>query len=62
MDDLKQSSIKKDINILLSFLKRTKDGEYAEIEKSSIPYSRIQTESSFVEIIEEDEEYYYSCR
>jgi len=62
MENLQEKKEIKDINILLSFLKRTKDGKYAEVERSSIPYSRIKEEGSFVEIYEEDEEYYYSCR
>jgi len=45
--------------ILLKFLKQTKEGEYAEIEESSMPYTRFpeQREEIFCE-----EEYYYNMR
>lgn len=44
---------------LITFLKRTKDGEYAKIEKSSLTYPRVkeQREPYF-----SDEEYYYGIR
>lgn len=44
---------------LLKFLKHTKEGKYAEIEESSLPYSRLPElrEENFY-----DEEYYYSMR
>ena len=44
--------------VLLSFLERTKDGTYAPIEESSLPYSRITEESQAIELTEEY--YYYS--
>ncbi|MHB8278691.1 MAG: hypothetical protein ACYDIA_13700 [Candidatus Humimicrobiaceae bacterium] len=46
------------IDIMLNFLEKTKNGEYAKIEKSSLEYTRIneQTES----INSSEEEYYYS--
>lgn len=44
---------------LLTFLKRTKEGKYAKIEKSSIPYSRLKQQRE--EYYYEDE-YYYSVR
>ncbi len=47
-------------NAFVEFLKRTKDGKYAPIEKSSIPYIRIKVETDVVESYEE--EYYYSLR
>ena len=43
---------------LLTFLRRTKEGKYAPIDKSSLPYSRITEESESIESSEE--EYYYS--
>ncbi len=48
-----------DEETLLRFLKLTKDGEYAEIEQSSLPYSRfpIQRDDTFYE-----EEFLYSMR
>ena len=44
---------------LRRFLKRTKDGEYAKIDKSSLAYTRVkeQRESYY-----NDEEFYYSLR
>ena len=44
--------------VLLSFLERTKEGTYAQIEESSLPYSRITEESQAIELTEEY--YYYS--
>lgn len=43
--------------VLISFLKATQDGKYAKIEKTSLPYSRINEETVMVE-----DEYYYSIR
>lgn len=40
--------------ILLKFLKRTKNGGYATVEKSSIPYSRISEQTEVI-----DQVYYY---
>lgn len=45
------------LSALIKFLEKTKDGEYAEIEKSSLDYSRV---SSDLETIELEENYYYS--
>ena len=47
-------------NTFIEFLKRTKDGKYALIEKTSMPYIRINVETEVVESYEE--EYYYSLR
>lgn len=44
----------KNKKILLNFLTRTKEGKYATIEKSSIPYSRIDEETQVA-----DDVYYY---
>ena len=43
--------------VLFKFLKRTKEGKYAPIDQSSLPYSRIkqQTESG-------EEQYIYALR
>jgi len=49
--------MKKEADILIAFLKRTREGEYALIEESSLPYVRIKAETESVEIYEE--EYYY---
>ena len=54
-EDLEQNKEK----TLLTFLKQTKEGKYAKIDKSSLPYSRLQAQSA--EIYYEDE-YYYSIR
>jgi len=43
---------------LLTFLRRTREGKYAPIEKNSLPYARITEESEIIESSEE--EYYYS--
>ena len=45
-------------SILLSFISKTRSGEYAIIEESSLPYSRITQERESIEIF--DDEYYYS--
>jgi hypothetical protein len=41
--------------LLLTFLDRTKKGEYAPIEKTSLKYARLKTER----IVVEDEKIYY---
>lgn len=43
---------------LMRFLKLTKSGKYAPIEKSSLKYARVQEETS--EVNAEDTLYYYS--
>lgn len=43
--------------LLLSFLKRTREGKYALIDESSLPYSRVSEEREVVEQLEE--EFYY---
>lgn len=49
----------KQMDTLLTFLEKTREGKYAEVEKSSLPYSRIeeQREEAYYE-----DEYYYSVR
>lgn len=49
-----KSQKKREIKILFTFLKRTKEGKYATVEKSSIPYSRLNDQPDPVE-----EQYYY---
>lgn len=44
--------------VLLTFLKKTREGMYAPIEESSLPYSRIIEERDTIESFEE--EFYYS--
>ncbi len=50
---------KKEEKVLITFLKRTKAGEYAKIEKSSLAYPRVKEHR---EPYYNDEEYYYSLR
>ena len=47
-----------DLEILLTFLKRTKEGKYAPIEEISLLFARIREETELIEAWEE--EYYYS--
>lgn len=47
---------------LFKFLQLTKDGKYAQIEKTSIPYSRIGDGSGSVGIISCEEEYFYGLQ
>ncbi|NLA45734.1 MAG: hypothetical protein GX869_08865 [Candidatus Cloacimonetes bacterium] len=49
---------KKREEVLLTFLKQTKEGKYAKIDESSFPYSRIQEQTEEIYI----DEYYYSLR
>ena len=42
---------------LLTFLRRVKDGEFAPIEKSSLPFSRMGEDTEFIKVCEET--YYY---
>lgn len=53
----RRQEIKKEGGILIDFLKRTRKGEYAPIEESSLPYARIKEETESAEVYEE--EYYY---
>lgn len=50
---------KKEEKVLLTFLKQTKEGKYAKIDKSSLPYSRFKEQR---EEIYCEEDYYYSMR
>jgi hypothetical protein len=47
----------KEAEMLITFLKRTREGAYAPIEESSLPYARLKEEAESVEVYEE--EYYY---
>ncbi len=53
----KEREIIEEEKVLISFLKATKDGKYAKIEKTSLPYSRIKEKTVIIE-----DEYYYSLR
>lgn len=48
----------KDLEVLLTFLERTKKGEYAPIEETSLSFVRMKEETELIEVYEE--EYYYS--
>lgn len=54
----KQLVAKNEHEVLLSFLRRTKEGKYAPIEESSLPYSRVVEESETLEILED--EFYFN--
>lgn len=55
MEELKKKNEEK---VLLNFLKKTREGEYAKIEDSSLRYLRIKEHREpYCE-----EEYYYSVR
>lgn len=54
----KSAKAKSKEKLLLSFLRRTREGKYAPIDQSSLPYSRIIEERETVESPEE--EFYYS--
>lgn len=47
--------------MLVKFLKQTKEGKYAVIEKSSVKYTRLNQQIDSVQSSEE-EEYYYGLR
>ena len=61
MDGIKmeerRKEIKEEAEMVIRFLKRTREGEYAPIEESSLPYARLKEEAESVEVYEE--EYYY---
>lgn len=46
-----------ELSALIVFLEKTKDGKYAVIEKTSLDYSRLSAET---EIVDSEENYYYS--
>ncbi len=54
----KDNKVDKSEDVLIKFLKRTKNGDYAPIEKSSLRFSRIKEETEDIQVSEE--EYYYS--
>lgn len=49
----------KEEKVLLTFLKQTREGKYARVDESSLPYTRLkeQREEPYYE-----DEYYYSVR
>jgi hypothetical protein len=46
-----------ELSALIKFLEKTKDGQYAEIEETSLDYSRLSSEVDSIDI---EENYYYS--
>jgi hypothetical protein len=48
--------VEKDCEVIIKFLERVKEGEYAPIEESSLPYARMNEKRI---IIEEEDNYYY---
>ena len=44
----------KEYNAFVKFLKRTKDGKYAPVDKTSVPYIRIKKETDVVESYEKE--------
>lgn len=59
MEEKKKELRQKEEKTLLAFLKQTREGRYAKIDESSLPYSRLkeQREETYYE-----DEYYYSVR
>ena len=59
METKKKNLIQQEEKVLLTFLKQTREGKYAKIDDSSLPYSRLkeQREEPYFE-----DEYYYSFR
>ncbi len=58
--ELKKKEIRqKEAKVLLTFLKQTREGKYAKVDESSLPYTRLkeQREEPYYE-----DEYYYSVR
>jgi hypothetical protein len=56
---LSKEDLKKDTEKHLLFLKKTKEGKYAPIEETSIPYARMEEREDLVTFTEE-EAFYYS--
>jgi hypothetical protein len=54
----KSKKIKSEEKVLLTFLKKTKEGKYAPVDMEAIASSRATQEYSM--IIHPEEEYYYS--
>lgn len=52
----REGKAKEEEETLIVFLEKTREGEYAKIERSSMRYARIEEETETVEI---DGDYYY---
>lgn len=59
MEEKREKLREKEEKTLLTFLKQTREGKYAKIDESSLPYLRLKEQRE--EIYYEDE-YYYSVR
>ena len=57
MEQTKKKQPNREIELLIKFLKRTKDGEFTEVPPASIRFTRIPEER---QPVYEDEEYSYS--
>lgn len=54
----KKDAVKNETEALITFLKHTKKGKYAPIEKESLHFTRIKEETEVIEACYE--EFYYS--
>lgn len=54
-EKLKKNKSIDEKDALISFLKKTKDGEYAKIDRNHLQYSRLKEETVVIE-----QDYYYS--
>lgn len=59
MESKKKEIRQKEEKALLTFLMRTREGKYAKVDESSLPYIRLKEER---EELYYEEEYYYSIR
>lgn len=48
--------MEEDCKIIIKFFERVKEGEYAPIEESSLPYARMNEKRI---VIDEEDNYYY---
>jgi hypothetical protein len=59
--EAKAEELKEDKHeVLVTFLKQTRDGKYAKIEESSLPYARMEQQQDDTCPVEDN--YYYSLR
>ncbi len=58
MEEKSKEAREKEEKALLTFLKQTREGKYAKIDESSLPYARLKEQREEVYT----EEYYYSVR
>ena len=60
VDAYEKGGIKDGLNVLLSFLKETKQGAYAPIRESDLCFVRLKEVTEYNELLED--EFYYSVR